>query len=49
MRDIRNLDCSEVFRASNFGQSYYRNEQNKKQPMYLMTRDGFMFLVMGYS
>ena len=48
IRDIQNLDCSEDFRLLNFGESSYRNEQNKKQPMYLMTRDGFMFLVMGY-
>ncbi len=46
--DIRNLDCSEDFRQLNFQPSSYHNEQNKKQPMYLMTRDGFMFLVMGY-
>lgn len=48
MRDIRELDCSEEFRLSNFGQSSYRNDQNKKQPCYDMTRDGFVFLVMGY-
>ena len=48
LRDIHNLDCPEDFRLRNFASSSYRNEQNKKQPMYLMTRDGFMFLVMGY-
>jgi len=48
LRDIQNLDCSENFRLLNFGESSYRNNQNKKQPSYLMTRDGFMFLVMGY-
>lgn len=48
MRDIRNLDCPEDFRLYNFVESSYRNEQNKKQPMFLMTRDGFMFLCMGY-
>lgn len=41
LRDIRELDCSESFRLSNFGQSSYRNEQGKKQPCYNMTRDGF--------
>ena len=46
--DIRKLDCSEEFRRLNFQQSYYINEQNKKQPMFIMTKDGFMFLVMGY-
>lgn len=48
LRDIRELDCSEEFRLSDFGESSYLNEQNKKQPCYDMTRDGFVFLVMGY-
>lgn len=48
LRDIRELDCSEEFRQSNFGLSSYRNEQGKKQPCYCMTRDGFVFLAMGY-
>ena len=52
MRDIRNLDCSEVFRASNFGLTSQKvdmpNGGTRKETMYLMTRDGFMFLVMGY-
>lgn len=29
--------------------SSYINAQNKKQPMYLVTRDGFTLLVMGYT
>ncbi len=49
LRDIRELDCSEEFRLSNFGESAYLNEQNKRQPEYQMTRDGFMFLVMGFT
>jgi len=52
MRDIRNLDCSEVFRVSNFGLTSQNvdmpNGGARKESMYLMTRDGFMFLVMGY-
>lgn len=48
LRDIRELDCSQEFRLRSYEESSYRNEQNKKQPMYFMTRDGFMFLVMGY-
>lgn len=49
LRDIRELQCSEEFRQSNFGQSEYMNEQNHKQPMFYMTRDGFTILVMGYT
>lgn len=48
LRDIRNLGCSEEFRLSNFGESSYKNEQGKRQPFIAMTRDGLMFLVMGY-
>lgn len=48
-RDIENLSCSDTFRAANFGGSSYRSQQNKKLPMYEMTKDGFSFLVMGYT
>lgn len=49
LRDIQELGCSDEFRLSNFGPSSYINTQNKKQPMFLMTRDGFTLLVMGYT
>lgn len=39
---------TEEFRLLNFQESSYLNEQGKKQPCYDMTRDGFVFLVMGY-
>lgn len=48
LKSIRNLDCSEEFRLRNFAESSYKNEQGKKQPCYCMTRDGFVFLAMGY-
>lgn len=46
LRAIRNLGCSEEFAQCNFTQSSYVNEQGKEQPMYVMTRDGFLFLIM---
>ncbi|MCG7406737.1 Rha family transcriptional regulator [Paenibacillus sp. ACRRX] len=49
MRDIRELECSEEFRQSNFGLSTYVSGQNKGLPKVEMTRDGFTFLVMGYT
>lgn len=49
LKDIRELKCSEEFRLLNFVQSEYLNEQNHKQPMYYMTRDGFTLLAMGYT
>ncbi|MCM1497169.1 MAG: Rha family transcriptional regulator [Clostridium sp.] len=48
LRDIRELDCSEDFRLHNFVESSYRNTQGKRQPSYCMTRDGFVYLAMGY-
>lgn len=49
LRDIQNLDCPNEFRESNFGLSYYSSQQNKELPMYEITKDGFSFLVMGYT
>lgn len=49
LQDIRNLGCSEEFGQHNFVLSSYTSIQNKKQPMYCMTRDGFTLLVMGYT
>lgn len=52
MRDIRELFKEEPeFAKSNFGLCYENsNLQNgKPQPYYEMTKDGFIFLVMGFS
>lgn len=49
LKDIRELACSEDFRRLNFEQSEYINQQNHKQPMYYITRDGFTLLAMGYT
>lgn len=40
---------SEKFRQRNFTPSSYRNEQNKRQPEVLLTRDGFTILAMGFT
>ena len=49
LQDIRNLACSREFRLLNFQESAYLNAQKRRQPMYIMTRDGFTLLVMGYT
>lgn len=52
MRDIREKILpyvSDSFGQSNFGPSCYWNEQNKEQPMYILTRDGFTMVAMGYT
>lgn len=46
---IRRLKCSPEFRLHNFVQSVYLNEQGKEQPCYRLTRDGFVFLAMGFT
>lgn len=53
LRDIETLDCSEDFRQSNFGLSSQTVDMPKggtrDQKIYLLTRDGFTFLCMGYT
>ncbi len=50
LRDIREITESDPdWGLSNFGESSYWNEQNKIQPEYLISRDGFTLLVMGYT
>lgn len=49
LHSIRNLDCSSDFILHNFMQSSYTNRQNKTVPCYLLTRDGFSFLCMGFT
>ena len=50
LQDVRTIaETDLVWGLHNFVQSAYTNEQNKSQPEYLITRDGFTLLVMGYT
>lgn len=51
MRSIDDLrsNTPESFSASNFGRAEYSDEQDKPRPMFILYRDGFMLLVMGYT
>ena len=49
LRDIDELQCSKEFNRSNFGLISYKDNRNRTQKMYKIKRDGFMFLVMGYT
>ena len=49
MRDIDNLECSENFKALNFEQSSYTSSQRKVYKCFNITRDGFVFLCMGFT
>lgn len=51
LRAVRNLDCSPEFAERNFAFCYENNElQNgKPRPLFTMTKDGFIFLVFGFT
>ena len=49
LRDINKLECSEEFRRLNFEPRDYIDSRGKKQTMFEVTKDGFMFLVMGFT
>jgi Rha family phage regulatory protein len=52
VRDVRNLECSDKFRRLNFElrEEIQRHKTGAtKSQFYEMTRDGFMFLVMGFT
>lgn len=49
LRGISNLSCSEEFRRLNFEPRDYIDARGKVQPMYEMTKNGFLFLVLGYN
>ncbi len=51
LQSIENLfeDIPQDFTELNFQPSSYMNQQNKEQPMYLLTRDAFTLLAMGFT
>lgn len=49
LRAIRNLECSPDFNARNFAPVGYLDGKGEKRTKYGMTRDGFAFLVMGFT
>ncbi len=50
MSKIKSLQCSRAFGYANFFAYHHRNDQNGElYQAYQMTKDGFMFLVMGFT
>lgn len=49
IRSVKNLDCSREFTERNFALSDYKDPTGRTLPQYLMTRDGFTFLAMGFT
>lgn len=49
VRDIESISCSDNFRVANFGEATFENSKTGQfHKYYSMTKDGFVFLVMGY-
>ncbi len=49
LRAIQLLDCSQEFARRNFTPCTYQDGNQRPRPMYEITRDGFMFLCMGFT
>ncbi|WMJ06208.1 Rha family transcriptional regulator [Aeromonas veronii] len=49
LRAIRQLPCSEVFSRRNFEPTDFIDKNGDIQPQYLITRNGCVFLIMGFT
>lgn len=49
LRKIDSLDCSKDFTERNFALSEYKDSTGRTLPLWEMTKDGFIFLVMGFT
>ena len=49
LKSVRNVECSNEFVERNFSLISYQDINNRTQPCYLLTKDGFAFLVMGFT
>jgi len=49
LQSIQSLPCSPEFTELNFQPSEYTDSTGRKLPEYLLTKNGFMFLVMGFT
>ena len=51
LRDINNIlpNCPEKFSQRNFASANYLDDQAKNRPMFIIFKDGFILLVMGYT
>lgn len=49
LQKLESLDCSSEFNGLNFQLVEYKDSKGELRPMYEMTKDGFIFLVMGFT
>lgn len=49
IQKIKTLECSQNFNALNFKDVTYTDAKGEKRPAYQITKNGFVFLVMGFT
>lgn len=49
LRALRNIDCSEEFNQCSYASVEYTDKKGESRPMVTMTKNGFVFLVMGFT
>lgn len=49
LKKIDNLECSTEFSERNFAPAEYTDAKGEKRPAYQITKNGFVFLVMGFT
>lgn len=49
IRRVETIDCSPEFTERNFALSDYKDPTGRTLPMYQITKNGFVFLVMGFT
>ena len=49
LKAVSRLECSEEFNQRNFAPVEYTDAKGERRPMYSLTRDGFVFLAMGFT
>jgi len=49
LKKIRSLECSDEFALRNFAECSRAGSNNKPEPFFAMTKDGFIFVAMGFT
>lgn len=49
IRALEGIECSKEFNQRNFALVKYTDAKGEQRPMYEMTKDGFVFLAMGFT
>lgn len=49
IRSLENLECSKEFRSAHFCADVYLDQFGRKQKLYIIDRDGFTILAMGFT